>query len=169
MQSHTVQHNMHGTGRIPALNNKIQLIKHPKPTIYGCLVAVICFQHSISSQYIIPWFLFFIFYIPNMSKSHAAKSVSRMDTPNLFFTLGQHFFETNGMIVSLNSPCHFPTLTFPCCDINHSYYCWSTNPVYTDLNWCLLAPYILPMSVVFSKFLEELRSALQILPHRNWF
>lgn len=35
---------------------------------------------------------FVIFYIQSMSKSHAAKSVSRMDTPNLFFTLGQHFF-----------------------------------------------------------------------------
>jgi hypothetical protein len=37
---------MHGVGRIPAPNNKIQLIKHPKPTMYGCLVALMGLQHS---------------------------------------------------------------------------------------------------------------------------
>jgi hypothetical protein len=45
---------MHGVGRIPTPNNKTQPIKHPKPTMYGCLVALMGLQHSMILSHIIP-------------------------------------------------------------------------------------------------------------------
>ena len=52
-----------------------------------------------------------VFYSSTITMMHGPINI------RLFFTLGQHFFQANSRIVSLNSPCLFPTLTFPCCDI----------------------------------------------------